>query len=500
VKLLLICGSWGSGTSAVAGFIECLGAIGFGPYFFTRDPRTRNSYEFLPFSELVGQFISLAPLSVIGDKLAQLESDLIQFRRRIEAQEFGAYDPTGDIPIFLKCPSASLIVPEICEVFETKIVLVVRTLEEIEQTRVRREWPEVFGRAGAEVVYKELSRILRTGDYPYMTIEYGEFLMSPSHFADRLAQFGGLRPAAEAVRRAVLFVRSPSERSNERPHGGAIPVACKQRGSAEVTLLSAPLELGGAWQTDPPRAAARVANRIRDVLLSGLRLLSDQQPLELRVTNRSNGPPAILLQSADRATASILVNTGDPKRRDWCKLAYQLGHELGHILCNSWRSDARPRLPSQWIEEALVEAFSIEGLAMLATSWAHDPPFSDDSAFGTTLMAYRQNLIEKYQLASERFTDGCDLSMWYHNNETRLETIKGVSVIQAPAVMHMVKALHSDWASAEDMGALNRWPERSGIPLADYLVAWDASCNELSAAGRLLSQVKAMFQPTPHGR
>jgi hypothetical protein len=36
-----------------------------------------------------------------------------------------------------------------------------------------------------------------------------------------------------------------------------------------------------------------------------------------------------------------------------------------------------------------------------------------------------------------------------------------------------------------DLGALNRWPERTGVPLEDYLHRWSASCGDLGASGRL---------------
>jgi hypothetical protein len=34
----------------------------------------------------------------------------------------------------------------------------------------------------------------------------------------------------------------------------------------------------------------------------------------------------------------------------------------------------------------------------------------------------------------------------------------------------------------EALGALNRWPGRSGVPIEDYLRQWEASCAELQAS------------------
>jgi hypothetical protein len=140
----------------------------------------------------------------------------------------------------------------------------------------------------------------------------------------------------------------------------------------KMTLLSAPLELAGDWGSSAPNDVLAVISRMREVCLSGIRLLSDRQPVKLRVDNHSSGLPHIWLHKEESDTAWIVVDIG---ALDWCKLAYQLGHELGHVLCNSWQWQAIPRLPSRWLEEALVEAFSIRGLGLLADSWERRPPF-----------------------------------------------------------------------------------------------------------------------------
>jgi hypothetical protein len=45
--------------------------------------------------------------------------------------------------------------------------------------------------------------------------------------------------------------------------------------------------------------------------------------------------------------------------------------------------------------------------------------------------------------------------------------------------------LDGDKAWVEDMGALNRWPRRTGVPVAKYISLWQQSCAELGAGGRL---------------
>ena len=140
------------------------------------------------------------------------------------------------------------------------------------------------------------------------------------------------------------------------------------------------MELGGEWGGSPSNDAFAVISLMREACLSGVRLLSDLQPAKLRVDDHTSGLPHIWLHDEKPDTAWIVV---DINALDWCKLSYQFGHELGHVLCNSWQSEAKPKLPSQWLEEALVEAFSIRGLGLLADSWEQRPPFPNDAAFAS---------------------------------------------------------------------------------------------------------------------
>jgi hypothetical protein len=261
----------------------------------------------------------------------------------------------------------------------------------------------------------------------------------------------------------------------------AIAVATKKRISVS-TLLSVPLELGGDWGESPERAALVVLSRARQVCLSGVRLLSDQQPEKLRVDNHSSGPPHIWLHSDLPGTAWIIVDIGT---RDWCKLAYQFGHELGHVLCNSWRWGDNPKPPSQWLEESIAEAFSLRGLALLAASWEQNPPFPDDSAFAEAIRQYRANLLAAYRKTAE-----IDLADWLHAGQPVPEH---PAAAKGPAVAPILDSLEQNERCVEDMGALNRWPERTGLPIKEYLRLWKKSCRIIGAPGLLPMQVRGLL-------
>jgi hypothetical protein len=46
----------------------------------------------------------------------------------------------------------------------------------------------------------------------------------------------------------------------------------------------------------------------------------------------------------------------------------------------------------------------------------------------------------------------------------------------------------------EAIGALNRWPGRTGVPIADYLRLWEANCRELKASPNLPVRLRELLQ------
>jgi hypothetical protein len=259
--------------------------------------------------------------------------------------------------------------------------------------------------------------------------------------------------------------------------------------SRGVNLLAATLELGGTWGGSAPTDAAAVIERMRVACLTGVVLHSDHQPEKLRVDDRSGSNPSIWLHTEEPAMAWITVIVG---ARDWCNLAYQFGHELGHVLCNSWESDAKPRTPCQWIEEALVEAFSLRGLGLLADDWGHAPPFPNDAGYADSIRSYRKTILAGYLRVAHDQDVAAGFSAWFKTHETYLDQHGGLDAARA-AVPVMLGLLEGDTTMIADMGALNRWPGRSGIPLHDYLDLWEKSCAELNTPGRLPVRLRELL-------
>jgi hypothetical protein len=244
----------------------------------------------------------------------------------------------------------------------------------------------------------------------------------------------------------------------------APPVVSNQLAIPKGSLLAALLELRGIWGSSPLEAVTCVLLRVREVCLCGLKLVSDRQPERLLVDNHGEGPPAIWLHNDKPGTAWIILDVAPAA---WSQLAYQFGHELGHVLCNSWDRLAKPRPPAQWLEEVMAEAFSVRGLGLLTASWEKNPPFGGDAEYAASIRRYRGDLIEKYKTAQNR-ESALEIAPWFRTNRDALENGRSETKGSA-ALLPILAMLEDDRACVEDLGAANRWPARTGIPIEDYL-------------------------------
>ena len=257
-----------------------------------------------------------------------------------------------------------------------------------------------------------------------------------------------------------------------------------------MTLADAPISMTGDWGGSLPQAALKVVERMRRASLAGVRLPSDQQPARIAVANQTSGPPHIWRHFDDEPVAMIVVDIGT---RDWCKLAYQFGHEFGHVLANSWRRDARPMPGSQWLEEALVEAFSLRGLGLLATQWQADPPFPGDAAFSGAIRRYRDDQLAVYERYAMEQGIAENAHAWFLSQREALEHAVGLTALCEALVPVIVTAFGSDPVRVSDLGMLNLWPERSALALEPYLDQWQQRCQAMGTPGWMPRRLRQML-------
>ena len=201
LKLHLVSGPWGSGTTATIQVLkECGGQVP-GPFFQTNDAKTPNCYEMQLFRLTVMQMVDEISLT---EKLPREEilERLRYFGKSVLSS--GTLDP--DLPFILKLPSSAMLLPEICHVFDTKLIICLRSLNAIEQTRVRRQWPSQYGKAVAEILYGRLFTHIINSGTEFKLIRYSDLTSKTAESVRELAQFCELRPTETQIQHASSII------------------------------------------------------------------------------------------------------------------------------------------------------------------------------------------------------------------------------------------------------------------------------------------------------
>ncbi|CAO4170362.1 hypothetical protein CLBKND_01578 [Methylorubrum aminovorans] len=244
------------------------------------------------------------------------------------------------------------------------------------------------------------------------------------------------------------------------------------------------LAVEGTWGDARPEDVLAVLGSVRDCCLAGVEALDADAPRAITALGIPGYPnpqcPAIAL--AGQTALVILCVSGSY----WSKLAYQFGHELGHVVANNWGETANTRPPSHWLEEALVEAFGLAGMLRMASRWSVGAPYANWTSYASSLEQYARSAIQDHASVASGAAFASDPSRWLADCIATLEPLVGLDrQAVGPLVARLVSEFEAGPEAASDLSALNLWPERSALSLAPYLDAWEASCTATGRPGRL---------------
>lgn len=272
-------------------------------------------------------------------------------------------------------------------------------------------------------------------------------------------------------------------------YGGVCFVVMDSKSMSASNILSIDIALKGDWK-GLENQSKRIIDMSRSCCLRNITIKSDRQPASIIVENGSSSNPAIWLHQEPRSAAWIRLNAFPSA---WCQLAYQFGHELGHVLANSWSTDSKPQPPSQWIEEALAESLSLFGLSRLAVDWRKFAPFPNNEAYSEEIQRYLSSVLSDYKKIGLKL-DVNHTSDWYHREEEKLENDNGLYSREQAFASVLFPFITRNNSLIEDYAALNRWPERTALPNKEYLSHWSASCKEIGTPGLLPKLIIRLLQ------
>lgn len=139
-----------------------------------------------------------------------------------------------------------------------------------------------------------------------------------------------------------------------------------------------------------------------------------------------------------------------------------------------------------------MESFSLRGLGRLAKSWKQDPPFPGDNAFGDAIADYRRNIVQRYTKLADEQGLTHDAAAWFADHRSEIE-VPGLNPFAQAASLSILGEYERTPSCVEALGALNRWPGRTGVPIEEYFHQWEASCAELQASPLLPTHLREML-------
>lgn len=201
MRTILVVGNWSSGTTAVTGYLSQLGGYTCRPTIKTSDPRTPDSHESVEFRHAVAAIYDELSLERIGDPKefsTWFAPWLTQQHRRatLNGRDFVA----------LKHPLSAFLIAEIYDICRPLVVLVKRPYDEIENTRLRRQWAPNYGKSGAEAIYPKALSTFAEEEIPFLSINFNDFRKS-QEARDGLVNFCGITATTRQTSSAEAWIR-----------------------------------------------------------------------------------------------------------------------------------------------------------------------------------------------------------------------------------------------------------------------------------------------------
>tara|TARA_X000000950_G_C13879886_1_gene646444 strand:+ start:295 stop:867 length:573 start_codon:yes stop_codon:yes gene_type:complete len=190
----------------MTGFFDRCGGHSCPPHFQTNDQRTPTAYENKDYVDALHKFIDTDSKGPLFTQKGDVKEFLGFFEQWFTSQVTISRN-IGKQFLILKHPLQIFVLDQIEPHFEPKYIVLTRSLEKIEQTRVRRNWPEVFGKKGASILYSEINTYFEKKQKPFFPIEYEQFLTNEKNRKELLI-FCELEISTEKIKEGEDWLRS----------------------------------------------------------------------------------------------------------------------------------------------------------------------------------------------------------------------------------------------------------------------------------------------------
>jgi hypothetical protein len=240
----------------------------------------------------------------------------------------------------------------------------------------------------------------------------------------------------------------------------APPVVAKSKPSVQLQVTS-----DGWGNTDASDIEAVlnsvVSNEMRDVPVAS--------PITV-VVNHGAEP----ITDFERDSSGAFVVTLAVSGRQWAQFAYQFSHELCHVVSLNERNI---ETSTDWFEESMCEAVSLETVRRMAVTWKTKPPFPNWKSYSVSLDEYWQTVANR---ESRQLPPGETIANWYACRApefARTATDRERNGVVANSLLKMIR---SDKRAVASIMWMNRIVPKANRSIETFVGEWRESA-KLSA-------------------
>ena len=201
MKAVVIIASWGSGSTAVTGYLDKCGLYSCPPHLQTIDKRTPNSYESIEYGSELAKLFDTYTFKEIGKS-----EDFVKFFDTWWIDECAKADSLACNSIVLKHPLQTFVLPYLKEKLNPSFIFVTRPFDEIKRTQVRRNWHPIMGADGAKHIYSVAYNFFTISSSPFISIPFNVFI-NDRELRNKMLDFIGISPTEKQIYDAESFLR-----------------------------------------------------------------------------------------------------------------------------------------------------------------------------------------------------------------------------------------------------------------------------------------------------
>ena len=217
-----------------------------------------------------------------------------------------------------------------------------------------------------------------------------------------------------------------------------------------------------------------IKSLLQDVSSHIVRELRDPFNVKIRVMNlpTENSPRTFYKQPSEDTYEVNLTSKG----RHWSQCAYQFAHEFCHVIA---RNERLRDNPNNWFHEAICELASIFALRRMGERWHTQPPYPNWATYSEALIAYANDLVDKYRSISPVGS----FSIWLSETEEEMREcayLRDKNGIVALRLLPVFEEYPHGWNTVRQLPV-------STERIAVYIEAWKASVQHVdrSFVGRV---------------